>query len=352
MKKTLPPPPGSLPDRCTLGAPTSRRFPSFRIFPTCRRDFSPAGPSAAFTLLELLVATAVFMLLLVLLASVSNQSLGLLKSTRSQAEAFQNGRVALDLIARKISQATVNPYWALDDPTDPTRYLRQSRLRFLIAPTADLLGAGAGPGSAIFFQAPLGRSPDNRQLVLALNTCGFFVQRGTDANHPAVAGLPSSPIRYRLMDLQSTAEGMTAFAASTPGDRTWFTQLITDGEARPVAENVVLLVFRAMRASGSALGTDLTTDYVYDSAANATADPQPATANQLPPFVEITLVAVDDASYARAGEPVLNALAGLFQNVSRYDQDMLDAEDALKAAKLDYRIFRTRVALANSKWSE
>ena len=301
------------------------------------------------------MATSVFIMLLGILVAITDSTLRSLRGARSQAEAFQSAREALDLISRRLSQATLNTYLAYDSPSSPTRYLRRSVLRFVIGPAAGFLGAGTGPGSAVFFQAPLGRATNNsnRQLNELLNTCGFFIRRGADAERPGIVpGAARS--RYRLMELQTTSQDMSVYAASnhpaTYGD--WFTAPAAGNYSRLVAENIVLLVLRPMKAGATpGVREDLSTDYTYNSVLNASNNPQPATAHQLPPFIDVTLVAVDEAGFARQGEPALD-FSDLFLDVTKYDTNMDAVAKRLQDAKLEYRDFRTSIALPNSKWSE
>ncbi len=103
----------------------------------------------------------------------------------------------------------MNSYLGYDSMTNPTRYIRQSDLRFLIdnAGSGSVPGA-AGTGQAVFFQAPLSYATDSSNFGAGdlLNTCGYFVTYATNANVPSHASGVSNPYRYRLNQLLSPTE--------------------------------------------------------------------------------------------------------------------------------------------------
>ena len=325
--------------------------------PSCR---SQPGDGRGFTLLEMLVSVAILGLLMVLLSSAYNQSLIVFKRSGSQTQVFQNARAGFEVMVRQLNQSVLNSYWDYDNATNPTSYLRKSWLAFVSGRASTILGAAYGPGQAVFFQAPAGLldDPAVRQLNLILNTCGFYIQRG-DANKPS-PGFMNLPTRnrYRLMQLQTSGERMTVYA--NRADNSWITGEV--GSSRVIAENVVLLVVRPI--SSVTKGTppvaeivDLAgSDYLYDTRTGETTGPQPVTANQLPPLVELTMVAVTEESMLRHGLTegyVFSSgeVAALFQTPSDYGDSMDAFEGILKREKLDYRVFRQQISLPNSKWS-
>lgn len=309
---------------------------------------------SGFTILELMVATGVLVLLTALLTAVNNDTMKLCRRTTAQADAFQSARLAFDLMIRQLNQATLNVYWDYDNPVAPTRYLRKSDLAFVTGQAATLLPSTGsqprGPGQALFFQAPLGRldAVTTRQLNLLLNTCGFYVEYA-DAN----AGAPMPrPVRnrYRLMQLQTSGEKMkvSGSAATNPPANSWFNDYL--GESRVLAENIVLLVVRPLNQNRVDLG------YVLDSREGEELPTQPATSNQLPPLVSLTLVAVSEESMNRKnptdGYRISTQGMSLFSNTADYDSDLAVFLKELKDANLDYRLFSQQIALPASKWSE
>ena len=65
-----------------------------------------AGRAAGFTLVELLVASAVFMLILVLVLSITSQTSQVWKRSAAKIEAFQGARAAYETITTRLRQAT------------------------------------------------------------------------------------------------------------------------------------------------------------------------------------------------------------------------------------------------------
>ena len=118
--------------------------------------------AAAFTLIELLVSLTVLVLLVTILASLLRSAQDVLVRTTGQIQKFQDAREAFESVTRRLSQVTLNTYWDYDNPNRPTKYIRQSELRFLSGDAPTIInGAGnvdpaVSPGHAIFFQAPLG----------------------------------------------------------------------------------------------------------------------------------------------------------------------------------------------------
>jgi len=304
-----------------------------------------------FTLLEVLLSMTILLVLVVVLAVMNNESLALLRRSSSQAQMFQKARDSFELMNRQLSLATMNPYWDYDDPADPKRYLRKSWLAFVSGESRALLGKTRGPGQCVFFQAPLGRMEDGRmrELNLVLNTCGFYVEYGNaNADAPAILNRPPR-YRYRLMGVQTSAEEMGIYT-SAPSGNDWITGAAAS--ARVLAENVLLLVIRPLDASGADLAGE---GYQYDSRLDATEEPQPRSSNQLPPYLEVTLIAASEESIARldsGGGWQIAENPGWFTRPDQYAEDLADFEKLLKADRVAYRVFRQTVALPNSKWSD
>jgi uncharacterized protein (TIGR02599 family) len=93
-----------------------------------------------FSILEMLVSTAILAVLMGLLFSVLNSGTKLWSTGASKIQAFQEARAAYEVMTRKIGQATLNVYWDYETNSfgDPIRYKRQSELQFLSGPTSDL----------------------------------------------------------------------------------------------------------------------------------------------------------------------------------------------------------------------
>ena len=84
-----------------------------------------------FTLVEVLVAMALLTLIALLLTSMTGATASTWRYTAARIEQFRSAETAYESITRRLSQATLNTYWDYDSPTAPTKYLRQSDLRFI-----------------------------------------------------------------------------------------------------------------------------------------------------------------------------------------------------------------------------
>lgn len=312
---------------------------------------------SGFSLVELLVAVTILVFVLGLVFSVITQTSTVWRRSSDKIESFQEARLAFESITRNLSQATLNTFLDYDDPTNPTRYLRKAELKFLSgqAGTAGLPGI-AGAGQAFFFQAPLGYAVDAKYkgMDTLLNTCGYYVDFGSNAGVPShVAAAGKNPHRCRLMQLIVPAEMKNSvYQFSGQG---WFTSFLS--RARPVADNVIALILQPTDPSASNSESPNNT-YAYDSTAGATLQPQPVTANQLPPMMQVTMVAIDETSALRLEEgtslpgKIRTALDGKFATRSSFDRDISDLKDALQAEGINYRVFSGAVPLRESKWTK
>lgn len=313
-----------------------------------------------FTILEVLVASAVLILLLGVLLSTISQTSSVTRRATSKISSFQGARTAFDLMTETLSQATLNSYWdyAYDDstdPTKPTRYLRKSELHFLVgnAGTAPFAGT-PGTGQAVYFQAPAGVSTGFDGLETLLNAVGYFVSYGDEDALPAPFPAADPKYRYRLMQAVQPAESLGVYSNTT--GNVWVSGVATS--AVPVAENIIYLAAWPRKApTEDPQGAALTSAYSYDSRLNASASPQPETAHQMPPTVQITLVAMDETSAARVctsdtpPTEVSSAFAGLFQtsNQNQFDSDIATLQTRLGNAGINFRIFTALVPIRESK---
>ncbi len=162
------------------------------------------------------------------------------------------------------------------------------------------------------------------------------------------------------MQMLVPAEDNTIYTATGDG---WFTDPALQSYFMPVADNIIALIVRP-QDPGTTPPTDITSDYTYDANLNATnpAPPspyqQPATAKQLPPLLQVTMVAIDEATAKRldngATQPVAisSALSGKFTSVTSYTTDLQNLELALTNAHIAYKIFSSNVPLRESKWTK
>ncbi len=337
---------------------------------------SPQG-KRGFTIIEILVSTAILALLLVLLLSITSQASTMWRYTSGRIEQFRQAREAFDLISRRLSQATLNTYWDYDDPTDPKNYIRQSELRFLSGPTKTIAGSPPGgkdwPLQGVFFQASLGASQpgqtDISGLNSLLNTWGYFVEFGSDDSfRPPILTEEMVPLRYRfrLCELIQPANELTIYNHTSGGSppknlsytgRDWFKTAINSSGVRPVhelAENVIALIFLPkLSTTDDTTGAKLAPGYLYDSTTSSS-NKKFNSKNQLPPVMQLTMVALDENSARRLenGSSIPDVgLDGLFTEPEKYEDDLRKLEDRLSQKNLSYRVFSTSVYLREAKWS-
>jgi uncharacterized protein (TIGR02599 family) len=354
----------------------------------------------AFTLIELLVSMAVLSLLMVMVFSMVDQTQKTWNVARSRVSQFREARVAFEAVTRSLRQATLNPYWDYDygnwryttdqkNPTVPQGYQRQSELHFISGPSIDILdvpGSERRPGHAIFFQIPggFGAQEENAQFSDLLNARGFFVEYGEDsAFKPAFLNTETNPrYRFRLMELRPPteslliylhdlkAEGAKGIGASETQLRKWFTTQM-QGEfeggtmVRPIADNILAAFFLPKFPETDDRNFVLAPDYIYDSRAWQYGNKSPQaefSKNQLPPLIEVTMVAVDEKSMIRYQQQnpgqktdmpdfVPNSLFKRFNNYRSFLDDLEALKTALDAKKIDFRVFNQTVPMRGSGWS-
>lgn len=328
------------------------------------RDFCPPC-SAAFTILEVLVASTVLILLLGILLSTISQTSSVTRKATSKVSAFQGARAAFDLMTVTLGQAALNSYWDYDDPNTPTKYLRKSELHFLIgAAGSSPFGGTAGTGQAVYFQAPAGMSTGYDGLENLLNAVGYFISYGDEDALPApFPAAAVSKYRYRLMQAIQPAENLGVYSDTT--GNAWVSGVA--GNAVPLAENIIYMAAWPRKAvAEDAQGTALTSGYTYDSrsaAASLPTDPatgQPVTQHQMPPMVQITIVAMDEDSAARictgstppaAISDAFTSPSPIFQasNQDQFDSDIIELNARLAEQKINFRVFTANVPIRESK---
>jgi uncharacterized protein (TIGR02599 family) len=345
----------------------------------------PHSLQNGFTLVELLLSIALIALLVAILASMTNATAFSWRYTSAKIEQFRGAETAFETISRRLSQATLNTSWDYHYPNgntaaQPDKYVRQSDLRFIAGQTQTLMASAnpPRPTHGIFFQAPLGYVDDTTNfggLDNLLNTWGYYLEYNKDIRPPFIDALPHAPplrYRFRLMEYMQPANKLTIYSLTSgnPGytGHEWFTNALND-PAPPVhvlAENVVALVLLPkLSPSEDSTGAKLAPTYAYDSTTDASSgSPSLNPKNQLPPIVQVTLVAIDEASAARMTDTditnLTGELGGLFTDVTQYDTDLKLTPGAsgnpslanyLSSHKINYRIFTTNVSLRGAKWS-
>jgi uncharacterized protein (TIGR02599 family) len=305
----------------------------------------------------------------------------------------------------------------------PTHYGRQSELRFIagnIAPAGSASFAGSydpnfgttsipcRPTQAIFFAAPLNETAStsgNVGLSRLLNVCGYYIEYNSDPEIPGILqNVPgvSKRYRFRLMEMNELTENLSIYAdvaSTTPYvGHGWFTGPLTGndadtGKSEPacssvLAENIVALIFlprlspenEAYYSGNPAVAAaTLAPDYFYDSTTVGKSGYYSGTQNgfnlaggantinQLPPLVQVTMVAIDEPSAIRlqarfgAVSPpsaaLLNQLyagpsgGALFTDATQYATDLTNFQLNLTKLHLTYHVFQTNVGIKEARWS-
>lgn len=308
-----------------------------------------------FSLLETLLAAAILVMILVLFLNMINGTSIVTRRAGDTISSFQEARTAFDVLTRNLSQAILSPIWDYDNLSQPTKYRRETGLHFLIQQAGGDYAGTPGTGQVIYFQAPLGVASNQatyRGMVNLLNACGYFITYGNDAGP---FGLEKN-YGYRLMQAIQPSENLNVYSSATVNGKDWTAQLAPLGV--PLARNIVFLsVWPRKSPSEDPDGGQLSTDFAYNSRTGASSDPQPQTANQLPPIVQVTLVALDDASARRvcvdSSPPaeIEGVFSGLFRSSRTidFDEDLKKVEARLADKGLNARVFTAAVPLRECK---
>ena len=361
-----------------------KTFSAMRACPT--RKPSRSG----FSLLELITSISILAIILLVVFNITNETSKTWKRSTAKIEQFQSARRAFESISRNLAQATLNTYWDYMDSSNPpefrkagnsanfkpARYARNSELHFITG-QADAVLANSGiqtttPTHAVFFQAPLGTGA----TVTAgnfLNACGYFVSFGEDTTVPKyVSDRPGykASKRFRLFEFVETTEALAVYKPGA-GLTDWFNASDKAGDttssspkSRPIADNIVAFVVFPQKSDRKPFTPESAESYSYDSRIPIK-NPQQETSNQLPPLLEVVMIAIDETSAQRllgttgtinTISEAATALGGikydtLFTNPAKLEDDIKDVTEALVKEKANYRVFRTKIAIRSANWS-
>ena len=285
----------------------------------------------------------------------------------------------------------------------------------------------AHPTHSVFFQAPVGYVSGTSSLVgigmeTLLNTCGYFIELASDnitpaGNYPNIArpGFLTTPprTRFRLMELCQPGEKLNIYQWTSGLDSTnylygnainpanliapyqWFLGKGTDSptglasdtslekNSHVLAENVIaLILLPKLPATDDPTGLTLLQiippGSTYTSLFNSA--PQYATvaaetaayANQLPPLVQVTMVALDEPSAARlqllataqnqdqatflgltnTGTVLFGRPKSLTNVSPGYTADLNTLLKKLDNNHLNYRVLTSEVSIRAANWGQ
>lgn len=339
----------------------------------------------AFTIVEVLVTIVILVAIMFLTALMVSSTQKTIRTAKNDASQFRDARRAFETITNRLSQATLNTYWDYDDPAEPTSYIRQSELHFVSGNANDLLDSGQFSGHGVFFNAPFGFAGSDaiggnnatdpyRDLESLLNAWGFFVSYSEDPKVPPFIESKSwyqKQARFRLFEFRQPSERLSVYTTDLRKEKNrsaiynWFrtTSDPTGTNTRVVADNILALIIsprKSVAANSTEKAWDIAPDYLYDSrelqwgTINRRTDQNH---NQLPPLMEVTMVAVDNRTWKiyqqkyGTGTPDFG-INSLFKKAANYQTDIETLEDTLNQKGLDHRIFSATVGMRTAKWSE
>lgn len=323
-----------------------------------------------------MVSLVVLVIVSLILVQITNSTASTWRNTNAKIEQFRSAGDAFEELSRRISQATLNTFWDYDNIANHKRYMRRADLRFITGQSADLISSSGGashPTQCIFFQAPLGFVVDRQNfggLENLLNTWGYYIEFDKEQRPAFLDGISNKPkqrYRYRLMEMMQPSEelGIYSYTSGLPSSapqytgKEWFTDSLSTANppVRALAENVIaMIIIPKLSQKEDPTGIKLAPNYAYDSSPHTTSGKQDYSENQLPPVVQITLVAIDETSANRitngASPPAFGGtLNTLFKTAANYDADMKTLQDTLSNDKINFRVFTTNVIIRGAKWS-
>ena len=343
----------------------------------------PLRKRSGFTLVELMLSMAIFAIIIVALASIIGQAQQTYLTVNRTADQFRSARLAFELMTSRLEQATLNTFWDYDDLDKPTKYVRQSDLHFVSGPVADIVTEGDSVLHAVFFQAPIGLTetrgtPEDpyEGMETLLNSWGYYLDFGSDKERwppflRGIDGINDNP-RWRLMEFRRPSEdlGIYGLRLRPQQDRdtlnSWINKDLA-ANSQPIADNIVALVIQPRkfaREDDQSAGIEIAPNFLYDSrefewgsVGGDRFSRVGQSRNQLPPMLDVIMVAVAEASIGRLersqGADAMKDVIpeGLFEDSRDLEEDVRTMEDALEKAKLDYEIFSNTILIRGAKWS-
>ncbi|MDA0812158.1 MAG: Verru_Chthon cassette protein C [Verrucomicrobia bacterium] len=355
-----------------------------------------------FSLPELLVSIAILSLLMLFTFQMMEQTQRTWLVAKENTTSYKEARAAFEVMTRRLSQATLNTYWGYDNDGDdkkpPTKYEKKSELHFVVVNAKEALGEGpdgSRPAHAVFFNAPLGftaesapnGTPVYSNMEMLLNSWGYFVEFSSDEyDRPSFLNKNNTikkRLRYRLMEFREPSENLSIYSEPLHDVKSktqlyrWFSRGNTGVNAtvnrssslgandvrtvRPVAENIIALVLAPRLPEFDRNDPDfIAPNYVYDTRELQWGKEEERTLlseHQLPPLMQVTMVAVDELDMARwltiNGQREPDFVSdSLFKSQRSLEQDLETLRKDMDNQKVRHRVFTTTIRMRESKWTE
>jgi prepilin-type N-terminal cleavage/methylation domain-containing protein len=281
----------------------------------------PGGATSAFTLVELMVAIAIFTLLVVLLAYASRSVSNLWVSTRESSSRQQSERAILDFVARDLEGALLPII-----RTDP------KSLQFVRNPST--VSDPYRSGDTLFWQAPIATDVTRGDIAVV----GYFVKWvGTKASLCRLFVNPTETANYRINTSPGDWINDGVLASAAPADK-------ASGYTGLMAENIVGFWAQPLDVYGRAIlvPPDFDSRATYTDSSGKTFP-----TGCLPPAVKISIAVIDSQRASR--------LSGSLQTLANSSTDAEDfigkvsANPAFAGISPGLRAYSTSIALINSR---
>jgi prepilin-type N-terminal cleavage/methylation domain-containing protein len=300
-----------------------------------------------FSLLEMLVAVAVFALLLVLLSGAYSGVDRAVSQANARREANQTGRAALEWITRdleRIRPLAPGSVWSVTQNTNTNRPAATAGVQFLIA--SNQITANKNPHAA-FWQVASEESAGRTMAVV-----GYFVRWVAETSG-------TRPVLCRLYLNQTNAGYTNLYAGTDTSGTAWLNDaLLTNAPADAAgsykgwfADNVHSIWFRALDANGAPITANASSNAFpggsYNSSEGYLSGTNRVMGPALPASVEVAVIVVNP-NRLQGNTATFPVPAGLGSNPANFWSDIQSAmADTNIPPRLreSLRLYSTRVPI-------
>ncbi len=269
----------------------------------------------SFTLVEMLVAVAIFSLLALVICGVLGQFNNAWTKSSGQNERQQNGRALLNFLAQNIEQAMM----PLNGATNSLQFVIDSAN----------LPAAYGNRDSIFFQAPVATDGSAGEVA----EVGYFVQWQPNNTAQLCRFLvnPTDTANYQIYTNTSSwlSQGIVQEIAGGAAP----------GYAGLLGENVIGLWINAYVRSVTNGVTDFNVVNQYDSRTNN---------STLPVMVDISILALDSVTAKRLSSASVTGIQAVVRNATNAAEGLANLSQVSRAVQAGASSFSTRVPLINA----